>query len=72
MLTFFNNHPFNKLIERGHVYLAQPPLFKVTKSNKSSYIKDERALEEFILKSDKLDKKIKKGSKEYKIFKKGH
>ena len=25
LLTFFNNAPFNKLIENGHVYLAQPP-----------------------------------------------
>ena len=31
LLTFFNNKPFNKLIENGHVYLAQPPLFKINK-----------------------------------------
>ncbi len=66
LLTFFNNHPFNKLIENGHVYLAQPPLFKITKSNKSIYIKDEKKLEEHILQTIKLDKKIKKGSAEYK------
>ena len=65
LLTFFNNHPFNQLIENGHVYLAQPPLFKVTKSNKSIYIKDEKALEEYILNAGKLNKKIKKGSTEY-------
>ena len=69
LLTFFNNYPFNKLIENGHIYLAQPPLFKVTKSNKSVYIKDEKALEEYILKvSDKDRKKIKKGTAEYKKF----
>jgi DNA gyrase subunit B len=69
LLTFFNNYPFNQLIENGHIYLAQPPLFKVTKSNKSVYIKDEKALEEYILKaSDKVDKKIKKGSAEYNKF----
>ena len=28
LLTFFNNHPFNQLIENGHLYLAQPPLLK--------------------------------------------
>ena len=39
LLTFFNNSPFNQLIENGHIYLAQPPLFKVTKANKSIYIK---------------------------------
>ena len=66
LLTFFNNYPFNQLIENGHVYLAQPPLFKITKSNKSIYIKDEKALEEYILDAGKLSKKIKKGSAEYK------
>ncbi|MDB9743843.1 DNA gyrase subunit B [Pelagibacteraceae bacterium] len=69
LLTFFNNFPFNQLIENGHIYLAQPPLFKVTKSNKSVYIKDEKSLEEYILKAaDKSDKKIKKGSAEYNQF----
>ncbi len=69
LLTFFNNFPFNQLIENGHVYLAQPPLFKVTKSNKSVYIKDEKTLEDYIIKvSDKIDKKIKKGSAEYNKF----
>jgi len=69
LLTFFNNYPFNQLIENGHIYLAQPPLFKVTKSNKSVYIKDEKTLEEYILKtSDKTDKKMKKGSSEYNKF----
>ena len=69
LLTFFNNFPFNQLIENGHVYLAQPPLFKVTKSNKSVYIKDEKTLEDYIIKvSDKIDKKIKKGSTEYNKF----
>ena len=66
LLTFFNNYPFNQLIENGHVYLAQPPLFKITKANKSIYIKDEKALEDYILEEGKLNKKIKKGSAEYK------
>ena len=68
LLTFFNNYPFNQLIENGHIYLAQPPLFKVTKANKSVYIKDENALEEYILKSSKFDKKIKKGTSIYNKF----
>ena len=37
LLTFFNNIPFNKLIEKGHVYLAQPPLFKINKGSKGIY-----------------------------------
>ena len=66
LLTFFNNFPFNQLIENGHLYLAQPPLFKVTKANKSTYIKDEKSLEDYILKTS--DKKIKKNSKEMNKF----
>jgi DNA gyrase subunit B len=69
LLTFFNNYPFNQLIEGGHIYLAQPPLFKVTKANKSVYIKDEKQLEEYILKAaEKNDKKLKKGSTDYNKF----
>ena len=68
LLTFFNNFPFNQLIENGHLYLAQPPLFKVTKANKSIYIRDEKALEDYILQITKIDKKIKKGSSEFKSF----
>ena len=68
LLTFFNNYPFNQLIENGHIYLAQPPLFKVTKSNKSVYIKDEKSLEEYILQTSKADKKIKKGTSDFKKF----
>jgi DNA gyrase subunit B len=65
LLTFFNNKPFNKLIENGHVYLAQPPLFKINKGTKGIYIKDEKELEEYIMTNSKDLKKIKKGSKEF-------
>jgi len=65
LLTFFNNKPFNKLIENGHVYLAQPPLYKINKGSKGIYIKDEKELEEYILNNSKELKKIKKGSKEF-------
>ena len=69
LLTFFNNKPFNKLIEHGHIYLAQPPLFKINKGSKATYIKDESELERYILKNSKEIKKFKKGSKEfYKIY----
>ena len=65
LLTFFNNKPFNKLIENGHVYLAQPPLFKINKGSKGIYIKDEKELENYILNNNKDLKKTKKGSKEF-------
>ena len=65
LLTFFNNKPFNKLIENGHVYLAQPPLFKINKGSKGIYIKDEKELENFLIDNNKELKKIKKESKEF-------
>ncbi len=65
LLTFFNNKPFNKLIENGHIYLAQPPLFKLNRSGKSIYIKDEKELDTFLISNSKNLKKLKKNSKEY-------
>jgi len=65
LLTFFNNKPFNKLIEQGHIYLAQPPLFKINKGSKGVYIKDEKELEQYIVNNSKNFKKLKKGSKEF-------
>jgi len=69
LLTLFNNHPFNELIEKNHIYLAQPPLFKVTKGSKNYYIKNDKELENFIIKSsDKTKNSIKKNSKEFVKF----
>ena len=65
LLTFFNNKPFNKLIENGHIYLAQPPLFKLNKSGKSFYIKDEIELDNFLVNNSKNLKKLKKNTKAY-------
>ena len=67
LLTFLNNKPFNKLIENGHVFLAQPPLFKINKGSKGVYIKDELDLENYILKSNSDIRKMKKGSKEFNL-----
>ena len=69
LLTFFNNKPFNKLIENGNIYLAQPPLFKINKGSKSIYIKDELDLEKYLLKnSDQLNKLNKKSQNYQKIL----
>ena len=65
LLTFLNNKPFNKLIENGHVYLAQPPLFKINKGTKGIYIKDEFDLENYIVDNNSYIKKFKKSSKEF-------
>lgn len=50
LLTFFFRH-MPEAIERGYVYIAQPPLFKVKKGRSEMYLRDEKALEEFLLTS---------------------
>jgi len=49
LMTFFFKH-MRSLIERGHVYLAQPPLFLVRKGKSQTYLKNEKDLENHLLK----------------------
>jgi DNA gyrase subunit B len=49
LMTFFFKH-MKPLIERGHLYLAQPPLYQVRKGKSRTYLKNEKELENYLLK----------------------
>ncbi len=56
-MTFFNNAPFNELIKRGHIYIAQPPLYKIKSGKEINYLSDEKELDHLAIKNglEKID-----------------
>src|SRR6185295_5733003 len=48
LLTFFYRQT-RELVDRGHIYIAQPPLFRAKRGRQETFIKDERELEAFLI-----------------------
>ena len=64
LMTFFYRHMKN-LIEQGYLYIAQPPLYKISRGREVTYLKEERAYEKWIVKKISEDFKVRvKGRKD--------
>ena len=64
LLTFFYRQ-MRELIDRGHLFIAQPPLYKVARGKSEQYLKHERALEDFLIATGLEDSVLRLASGEH-------
>ena len=64
LLTFFYRQ-MRELIDRGYLYIAQPPLYKVKRSGSGTYLKDDKALEQYLLNQSMSEAVLKSAKGEY-------
>lgn len=60
LLTFFYRY-MREVVENGYLYIAQPPLYKIKRGSSELYLKDQKALEDYLITAGTSEAKLQKG-----------